>query len=70
MPDIAMCKSKTCPHRFNCYRKTATPDEWQYYSDFEVSRDECFIPVWDHSLIESLEEDQYAAAISLHESLP
>lgn len=36
MPDIAMCIGKGCPKKNNCYRYTATPDQWgQSYCDFE-----------------------------------
>lgn len=32
MPDIAMCKNKTCTKKYNCYRYMATPSpENQYY---------------------------------------
>ena len=32
MPDITMCPGGDCPHKEDCYRYTATPDEiYQYY---------------------------------------
>jgi hypothetical protein len=35
MPDIAMCKNKTCPSNELCYRYTATPKpRWQAYMSF------------------------------------
>ena len=29
MPDISMCKGKTCPLKESCYRYTATPNEFR-----------------------------------------
>ena len=34
MPDITMCRSKTCPKKDHCYRSRATPSILQSYSDF------------------------------------
>jgi hypothetical protein len=36
MPDISMCSNDTCPLKDNCYRHTATPNEYrQSYAKFE-----------------------------------
>jgi len=29
MPDISMCSGEGCKLAGNCYRKTATPNEWR-----------------------------------------
>jgi hypothetical protein len=29
MPDICMCKGEGCDLKANCYRYTATPNEWR-----------------------------------------
>jgi len=35
MPDISMCRNKTCPRRDKCYRYRAIPNEaWQSYSSY------------------------------------
>lgn len=35
MPDISMCKDKTCPSRASCYRYRARPSKYrQAYSDY------------------------------------
>lgn len=39
MPDISMCSSDKCPSRDTCYRHTATPSEYQWWADFEATRD-------------------------------
>lgn len=35
MPDLAMCMSKNCDRREECYRAQATPSRYQTYSNFE-----------------------------------
>lgn len=36
MSDIAMCRSKTCPLRYTCYRAQAEPNPYrQSYADFD-----------------------------------
>ena len=46
MPDISMCKNKTCKVRKKCYRYMATPTpQWQAYADFDQQRDSCFVPM-------------------------
>lgn len=34
MPDISMCRSKTCKRKTECYRYMAKPDQLQSYCDF------------------------------------
>ncbi len=31
MADITMCGNESCPIKMNCYRYTATPNEYQSY---------------------------------------
>ena len=40
-PDIAMCSTKGCPLASSCYRKQATPDRCQTYSNFKYQDGEC-----------------------------
>lgn len=40
-PDIAMCSTEGCPLASSCYRKQATPDKWQSYSNFKYQDGEC-----------------------------
>ena len=40
-PDIAMCSTEGCPLAPSCYRKQATPDRWQTYSEFKYQDGEC-----------------------------
>jgi hypothetical protein len=36
VPDISMCSNKECSHKEECYRFTATPNEFsQAYADFK-----------------------------------
>jgi len=37
MADITMCVTTGCPMASECYRKTATPNEVQSYSEFLVT---------------------------------
>ena len=40
--DIAMCENSKCPKAQDCYRFTATPDEWrQTYILIEEVGDDC-----------------------------
>lgn len=40
MPDISMCKNKTCVLRDNCYRSTAIPNPiMQMYNTFQPYKD-------------------------------
>jgi len=41
MPDISMCRNKECPLKEQCYRFKATPNDYQYYSDFEYKGGNC-----------------------------
>ena len=51
MPDIRMCQGGDCPLKDNCYRFTATPNEWRqsYFSNtpWEEEEKNCeyYIPV-------------------------
>lgn len=40
MPDITMCHGKGCTVANGCYRKLATPSEYQSYSEYEGCRGE------------------------------
>lgn len=43
MPDISMCKNKTCPSRVHCYRYRAKPNKYlQAYGNFDPNgKDRC-----------------------------
>ena len=41
MADISMCSGGDCPRKDQCYRFTATPSEWQSWSDFYQSGEVC-----------------------------
>lgn len=50
MPDISMCRNRTCPSRMQCYRYRAKPSEWrQSYAFFQPNPNgECdaFSGIW------------------------
>ena len=42
MSDISMCKNDKCPFKEDCYRYTATPNNWsQSYSSFIIIKGKC-----------------------------
>ena len=45
MPDITMCTNKKCKRAKTCYRVTAKPSDYQYYSNFDEKDCERY---WDN----------------------
>ena len=44
MPDISMCTNSTCKLNTKCYRYTAIPNSYQWYSEFKSNEEnDCFM---------------------------
>lgn len=62
MPDISMCKNKTCPKHNDCYRYRAKPNPYrQAYMNFEIEGTRCpdFITIkgWSPKSLKEIEND-------------
>ena len=64
MPDVSMCSNVGCKQKDKCYRYMARPSNWQSYSHFARSKDQCdyFTPIEERDELSTLEEANQRSA--------